>query len=81
MKQSFRIPSIVLVLGLLIAAFGVGSVLAKQADRGGLGQLDSSYAPAQEAVDLDDGQVEWSTAGGDELGLHSSQRHRGLLHQ
>ena len=59
MKQSFRIPSIVLVLGLLIAAFGVGSVLAKQADFGSLGQLDSSYAPAA-LVDLDQDEVSWA---------------------
>ena len=59
MKQSFRIPSIVLVLGLLIAAFGVGSVLAKQADFGSLGQLDSSYAPAA-MVDLDQDEVSWA---------------------
>ena len=59
MKQSFRIPSIVLVLGLLIAAFGVGSVLAKQADFGSLGQLDSSYAPAA-AVALEQDEVSWA---------------------
>ncbi len=59
MKQSFRIPSIVLVLGLLIAAFGVGSVLAKQADFGSLGQLDSSHAPAAVA-DLDQDEVSWA---------------------
>ena len=59
MKQSFRIPSIVLVLGLLIAAFGVGSVLAKQADFGSLGQLDSSYAPAA-MVELDQDEVSWA---------------------
>ena len=63
MKQSFRIPSIVLVLGLLIAAFGVGSVLAKQADFGSLGQLDSSYAPAA-AVDLDQDEVSWADEDG-----------------
>ena len=61
MKQSFRIPSIVLVLGLLIAAFGVGSVLAKQADFGSLGQLDSSYAPAALVDDeLDQDEVSWA---------------------
>ena len=59
MKQSFRIPSIVLVLGLLIAAFGVGSVLAKQADFGSLGQLDSSYAPAA-MVELEQDEVSWA---------------------
>ena len=63
MKQSFRIPSIVLVLGLLIAAFGVGSVLAKQADFGSLGQLDSSYAPAA-AVALDQDEVSWADEDG-----------------
>ena len=63
MKQLFRIPSIVLVLGLLIAAFGVGSVLAKQADFGSLGQLDSSYAPAA-AVDLDQDEVSWADEAG-----------------
>ena len=63
MKQSFRIPSIVLVLGLLIAAFGVGSVLAKQADFGSLGQLDSSYAPAA-MVDLDQDEVSWADEDG-----------------
>jgi hypothetical protein len=62
-KQSFRIPSIVLVLGLLIAAFGVGSVLAKQADFGSLGQLDSSYAPAA-AVELDQDEVSWADEDG-----------------
>ena len=63
MKQSFRIPSIVLVLGLLIAAFGVGSVLAKQADFGSLGQLDSSHAPAA-MVDLDQDEVSWADEDG-----------------
>ena len=66
MKQSFRISSIVLVLGLLIAAFGVGSVLAKQADFGSLGQLDSSYAPAA-AVELDQDEVSWADEDGQTL--------------
>ena len=66
MKQSFRIPSAIFVLGLLLAAFGAGSVLAKQADRGDLGLLDASHAPAALVAPADD-NVAWARSDGEDI--------------
>jgi hypothetical protein len=65
-KQSFRIPSTIFVLGLLLAAFGAGSVLAKQADRGDLGLLDASHAPAALVAPSDD-DVAWAGSDGEDI--------------
>ncbi len=64
MKKSFRLFSIVIAIGLLVGAFGIGSVLAKQVDLGNLGVLDSSSAPMAVSVLEDD--VEWSTSSADD---------------
>ena len=61
MKNSSKILSIVVALGLLVAILGVGTVLAKQIERGDLGQLDASYAPMAVAVVAED-TVEWAAA-------------------
>ncbi len=62
--SKFRILSIFLAVGLLVGALGVGPVLAGQIDVTGLDTRDASYAPAQETVDLDDGEVQWTDMDG-----------------
>ena len=62
MKNSSKILSIVVAVGLLVAILGVGTVLAKQIERGDLGQLDASYAPMAVAVVED--TVEWTAEDG-----------------
>jgi hypothetical protein len=61
--SKFRILSIFVAVGLLVGAFGISSVLAKQVDRSSLDTLDASYAPA--AVAIADANVEWTLANGD----------------
>ncbi len=63
--SKFRILSIFLAVGLLVGALGVGPVLAGQIDVTGLDTRDASYAPY--ALDVDEGEVEWTTAGGDDI--------------
>lgn len=59
-----------MALGLLAGAFGVAPALAKQADKGGLGQLDASYAP-QAIVAPADGNVEWAASDGEDISFVS----------
>ena len=59
MKNSFRILSIVFVLGLLLA--GIGTAVAKQLDMSDLGQLNNSHAPQAVTVAEDDVQISDST--------------------
>ena len=79
--SKFRIFSIFLAVGLLIGAFGLGSVLAGGVDWTGLDTPDTSYGPASiaditgldtlsashapAAVVLTDGQVEFTDVNGD----------------
>ena len=65
MKKSFKIFSIVVALGLLVGAFGLGPVLAKQIDRGSQDVLDSAYAPSLVTVGTDD--VQWSDSSGNDV--------------
>ena len=70
MKNGFKILFAVMALGLLAGAFGVAPALAKQADKGGLGQLDASYAP-QAIVAPADGNVEWAASDGEDISFVS----------
>lgn len=63
MKNSFRILSIVLALGLLLA--GIGTALARQIDISDLGQLAQPYAP--QAVSVAEDDVEWADSDGDSV--------------
>jgi hypothetical protein len=64
-KKSFRLFSILVAIGLLVGAFGIGSVMAKQVDLGDLGARDSSGAPMVVTVLEDD--VEWTDSAGDDI--------------
>ena len=66
MKQSFRVLSIVVALGLLAAAFGVGPLFAGFTDTSGLGTLDASHAPAA-IVTVDENTVEFASSDGDDI--------------
>jgi hypothetical protein len=61
-----RVLSIIIALGLIVAVFGAGSVLAKQASNGNLGQLDASHAPAA-AVAPADSEVAWAASDGEDI--------------
>jgi len=65
-KKSFRIFSILVALGLLAGALGIGSVLAGQVDRSRLDVLDSSYVP-QAVVTVSDNNVEWAANDGEKI--------------
>jgi len=65
-KQSLKILSIVTALGLLVAMLGIGTVLAKQGNTSGLGQLDSSFAP-QALVAPAAKDVEWADTSGNDI--------------
>ena len=65
MKKSFRIFSILIALGLLVGAIGIGSVLAGQVDLGQNDVLDSSYTP-QAAVVVAENDVQWAAQGGED---------------
>lgn len=66
MKQSFRVLSIVVALGLLAAAFGVGPLFAGFTDTSGRGTLDASHAPAA-LVTVDENKVEFASSDGDDI--------------
>ena len=70
MKPS-RVFSIIIALGLIVAVFGAGSVLAKQASNGNLGQLDASHAPAA-VVAPADSEVAWADADGEDVSFVSA---------
>ena len=66
MKKSFRVFSILIALGLLVGAIGIGSVLAGQVNLGQKDVLDSSYTP-QAAVEVKENDVQWAAQGGDDI--------------
>ena len=66
-----RVLSTIIALGLIAAVFGAGSVLAKQASNGNLGQLDASHAPAA-AVAPADSEVAWAAADGEDASFVSA---------
>jgi hypothetical protein len=64
--KPFRVFSTIIALGLIVAVFGAGSVLAKQTGSSGLGQLDASSAPAA-AVAPADSEVAFAASDGEDI--------------
>ena len=62
MKNSFKILFAAVVVTMLVAAIGIGSIMAGQIDVSTLGKTDPSMAPMLLTVLEDD--VEWTTAAG-----------------